>query len=404
MKIKVPAKDLLFILSLVVIFAQYIKIIDFNYYSQFVVATLWICYDFLNFLYRGKYKGKYAEEIKFFEKTFLLPWFVIAIYTFLNFFMLNQNINVPFNTYFGCVLTISINIMFVFSSLRIFKERTLNNSIVALFIVFAVVVVNAILNYGPFIIFTQLFQIITTLNSINNPFEISDCTFAAGLVWLVYWFYGKKKTKKEHRHLAICALFIVLGLKRIQILSLLLVIVVGLFLKSSKSKAFKNTVMNIVSFGVIVVACIYIRLINNDVLLSGWTSLDMGRYHLYSFINNFFDFDIRFLGHGYGFSNKFVELNTNFSITVLHSDILRMFVELGFIGFFIWLVYYLFLARKKIERNYGIEYSYIFFFMTIYLVITYFTDNTVNYFATQYFYCILLPSFAMGNKFFHEKV
>ena len=71
MKIKMPAKDLLFVLSLVVIFAQYIKIIDFNYYSQFIIASLWICYDFLNFFYRGKYKGKCAENIKFFEKIFL---------------------------------------------------------------------------------------------------------------------------------------------------------------------------------------------------------------------------------------------------------------------------------------------------------------------------------------------
>lgn len=36
-------------------------------------------------------------------------------------------------------------------------------------------------------------------------------------------------------------------------------------------------------------------------------------------------------------------------------------------------------------------------------MITYFTDNTVNYFANQYFYCILLPSFAMENKFFMKK-
>ena len=295
MKIKVPAKDLLFILSLVVIFAQYIKIVDFNYYSQFAVASLWICYDFLSFLYRGKYKRKCAENIKFFEKIFLFPWLIIAIYTFWGFFLFNQNINVPFNTYLGCILTILINIMFAFSSLRIFRERTLKDSIVALFIIFAAVAIKAVINYGPFIIFTQLFQIITTLDSKNNPFEISDCTFAAGLVLLVYWFYGKKKTKREHRYLLICALFIVLGLKRIQILSLLLVIAVGLFLKSSKSKAFKNTVMNIASFGVIISACIYIRLIDNDVLLSGWTTLDMGRYHLYSFMNNYFDFDFQIL-------------------------------------------------------------------------------------------------------------
>ena len=403
MKMKVPAKDLLFILSLVVIFAQYIKIVDFNYYSQFTIAAFWICYDFLNFLHRGKYKGQYAKDIKFFEKVFLLPWLVIAIYTFLNFFSFNQNINVPFKTYLGCILTILINIMFAFSSLRLFKERTLKHSIVALLIIFVIVTVRAVLTRGPLIFFTQLFQIISTLDSKNNPFEISDCTFAAGLVLLVYWFYGRSKTKKGHRYLAICAFFIVLGLKRIQILSLLIVIIIGLLLKSSKSKQFKNAVMNIAGVGVIIAACIYIHIIDSDTLLGNWTGLDMGRYHLYSFMNNYFDFSLRFIGRGYGFSNKFAEINTNFSITVLHSDILRMFIELGFIGFFVWLIYYLFLARRKIEWNYGIDYSYVFFFMSIYLIITYFTDNTINYFVTQYFYCILLPSFVMGNKFFIKK-
>ncbi len=34
--------------------------------------------------------------------------------------------------------------------------------------------------------------------------------------------------------------------------------------------------------------------------------------------------------------------------------------------------------------------------MTIYLFITYFTDNTINYFVTQYFYCLILPAFKIG--------
>lgn len=265
------------------------------------------------------------------------------------------------------------------------------------------VAVNAVILQGPFVFITQLYQIISTFDSKQNPFEVGDCTFAAGLVLLIYWFYGRRKTKREHRYLAICAVFIILGLKRIQILSIIIVIVIGFILKFSKNKVFKNLVMNIVGLGTIIAAYLYIIIIDNDTILMNWTGLDMGRYHLYSFMNDYFAFDIKFLGHGYGFSNKFAEINTNFSITVLHSDILRMFVELGFVGFLIWLTYYLYFARKKIERRYGTECSYIFFFMTIYLIITYFTDNTVNYFATQYFYCILLPTFVIGNKFFMDK-
>ena len=395
--IRVKRIDLLFIISLVVIFAQYIKIIDFNYYSQFIIASVWIGYDILCYLYRGKYKGRYASDIKFFQYIYLVPWLLISLYTMINVVGLHQNINVPLKTYVGCIITILINVMFAFSALRIFKERTLKDSVAALFIIYIVVVLHALFTKGPIYIFKQLYIILTTFTSDGNLFEIGDCTFAAGLLLLVYFFYGQKRSKKVNRLLVVCVFFVILGLKRVQILSIAIAVVIGFMLNLLRSKTAKNVMMNVASIILMAAASIYVWVINNDNLLDAWTGLDMGRYHLYGFINDYYDFNVSFLGHGYGFSNKFAEINTSFSITVLHSDILRMFVELGFIGFFVWLIYYLFIARRRITKHYGIDISYVFFLMTAYLIITYFTDNTVNYFVTQYFYCILIPSIMMEN-------
>ena len=186
-------------------------------------------------------------------------------------------------------------------------------------------------------------------------------------------------------------------------LALAVVVFIGLFLNIIKSKKIKKLFMFIISVAIISYAVAFLITIDDDKKIANWQGLDMGRKHLYSFMNDYYSFDLSYLGHGYGFSNKFIELNTTFSITVLHSDILRMYVELGFIGFFIWIIYYFFVARKHIEKKYNIDIACKFFFMTVYLMILHFTDNTVNYFVTQYFYCILLPMFVIGNKLFENK-
>lgn len=387
-------KDFLFIISLIIIFNQYTKLVEFNYYTQFIIALIWIIYDFVGSVLRHNNKTKELEAILYFKKVFLLPWLMIAIYTFI-LYLMHQNENVELNTYIASNSTILINILFAFSSLHIFKGNALRNSLWALTIVYALITINAISIYGISIISGKLQEVLTTIDSKLNPFEIGDCTFAAGLLLLMYLFY-RKKQKKELKYFFICAFFIIIGLKRIQILSLALVTCIGLFFKFVSNAKIRNLIMSIVSITLIIISTFYLHIITER--LDEWENLDMGRFNLYSFMGQYVDFHPSFLGHGYGFSNKFVELNTSFSIIVLHNDILRMYIELGFCGFYLWLLYYLFIARKKIENKYGHIISCQFFFMTIYLFITYFTDNTINYFVTQYFYCLILPTLVIKQQ------
>ena len=397
---KFSIKDILFIVSLTLIFSQYTKLVDISYYTQFIIGLIWILYDMVVISIQKK-KCHEDKEITFFRKIFLIPWILIAIYS-LFLYSIHQNENVKLNTYIAANGTILINTIFAFSALHIFRGKALRNSLIALIIVYILVTCNAIISYGPNIIIDKLREIFTTFDSKANPFEIGDCTFAAGLIFLIYLFYGKAKTKKEIKYLFVCGFFIILGLKRIQILSIVLVVLIGSFFKIVKKKRLHNILMNICLLAIILIATFYLHLIVER--LDEWTGLDMGRFNLYSFMANYVDFTPSFLGHGYGFSNKFVELNTNFSIIVLHNDIMRMYIELGFCGFYIWLLYYLYLARKKIENKYGHFISCQFFFMTMYLFVTYFTDNTINYFVTQYFYCLILPALLIGNsKYFPMK-
>lgn len=389
---KYKFKDYLFIISLVLIFAQYTNLIAFGYYTQFIIGLIWIVYDYSGRFFSTKKRGE-NTEIKFFKNIFLIPWILIAIYTFF-LYSIHKNENVELRTYIASNSTILINTMFAFSALNIFREKTFGLSMRALIIIYVLVTSNAVISYGPNIVVDKLREVLTTLDSKQNPFEIGDCTFAAGLVFLMYLFYGKAKTKREIKYLFICGFFIILGLKRIQILSLMIVVLLGFFLKTCKNLRLQNFVMNICAISIILIATYYLHFIAEGV--DDWTGLDLGRYKLYSFMGSLMDFHPSFLGHGYGFSNKYVELNTDFTYIALHNDIMRMFIELGFCGFYLWTIYYLFTARRKIERKYGHFISCQFFFMTIYLFVTYFTDNTINYFVTQYFYCLILPALKLG--------
>ena len=395
--------DALFIVSLVIIFSQYIGVFSLNFYTQYVVAAVWVLYDWMIVIGSTHSRKNKSDDIEFFKGIFLRPWQVIFVFSILM-FALGMGENVPLKTYLVNNVCIQINFLFAFAALRRIKNRTLQDSIVALIIVFVLVLIKAVIQRGPLVVFSVAIEILTSLNSTgNNPFEIADCTFAAGLVLLIYIFYGRNKSKKESRYLCICSAFILLGFKRIQFLSLVIVVLIGIILMMIKSETFKNIWMNVFSVITIAAGSLYVYLLEKDDFIMAWTGLDLGRRRLYMFMNDYYDFTVEYIGRGYGFSNKFVSLNTSFKIIALHSDILRMFVELGFIGFYIWLVYYLIIARKKITRRYGIYRGQQYFFMTAYLMVLYFTDNTINYFASQYFYCILIPSLIIGSKFFNQR-
>ena len=79
----------------------------------------------------------------------------------------------------------------------------------------------------------------------------------------------------------------------------------------------------------------------------------------------------------------------------IHSDILVMFIEIGFIGMLIWIYYCFKYKTVKLNRRNGTAVGEYYLLATIYMFILYLTDNTSTYFITQMIY-YLIP-LAMGN-------
>ena len=112
----------------------------------------------------------------------------------------------------------------------------------------------------------------------------------------------------------------------------------------------------------------------------------MGRNEVYGFIEKYYDISLGFLGYGFEYTTVILQQiqQTNpelkIGVLALHNNILTVYIELGFLGFWAWIVYtWVFL---------------LFFLSELYIFITYTTDNTLYYYYTSFILRLLPAAYA----------
>ena len=234
--------------------------------------------------------------------------------------------------------------------------------------------------------FNQLYlTIIGNINAVNS-FEVHDLTFATGIICIVLYLTHRN----NYLYLIISLIIMFFGFKRIQLLTILICLATYIILKKIPFKN-KYKCMFSINILIIIFSFIYIVMIKTGLLFQLCNFLEietMGRLTLYQWISNYFEFSPLYFGLGIGSTFKMTELQTTWGIYALHSDILRMFVENGFIIFLLWLSYYLLFLPLFIKTNKSSKTFFVYFFTTLYLFLIHFTDNTVLYFVTQYVYTL----------------
>lgn len=385
---------ILFTISMSVAFAQNMGVFRFNYLQQYVIACFWIVIGLGQLSHNGRKKNSGDDDIKFYFKMFLIPWLVFWVQTLVIYASSNGNNNY-FTTSIINLTTMTITILCATASVYIFKEHIVKYCIYAISICLVIVCIYGITQDGPFVIIKNAYMILTTGESTNNIFEIHDITFAAGLIWIFYILNNSVATIKKKKYLFLSLFIIFMGFKRIQILALLCIFGMTIIFKMGKRGLRKITII-LSSLVLMVTAFLYVWAIKVGVLsqyvyTNGINT--MGRIKMYSFVADYYDFKASFLGHGYAYTVRL--LHENGFQYVLHSDILRVFIEFGFLVFTFWLVYCLLYCRKRIERKYSLMQSEVYYLLTFYLFLLHFTDNTVNYFVTQYIYMILIMYMAI---------
>ena len=234
--------------------------------------------------------------------------------------------------------------------------------------------------------------------------ELHDATFAFGLFLIYYFMTGVRNHKKKF---FTGMFFFAIGYKRIGIAAMAVAMMVSWYLKKLKpSQAKRMGRLGMFAFFVMGASCVVmIRSELFEYIMNELNINMMGRQNLFAYIKDFYVLSPRFIGNGFESVRSIlasagdVKVNNTYisRMAAIHSDYLRMYIELGFWGFLFW-EWFLFLFMPKQMWKFGKSTFIAYVACTVYVAITYFTDNTAMFFLVSVVYRMIPLQVAVQER------
>lgn len=377
------------------------------YYGKYYLVVV---YAVFTYMLQDKKDKEAAVVRKKYSQLFLIVPLVIFLYSVLIWLIerpssdfITRGIS---NTVFRCISYVG-GIAIALS----LKKDAPRYGIYAALITYGIGLLLGICNEGWDFFTTALFFRQTSAQGTYT--ELHELAFVIGLYLIFLFFINNKKFISNPKPLMIlCCICFIIGWKRIGIGALFVVTVYMICCKLIQKKNINMTlairnrkvtfdIMKITEIAAVIGCVLYVALTTSNELVSsveaGGVNL-MGRNIIYNYFRRFYDFSVGFFGHGVGFvSRQFdyatpADLYNMISIKALHNDLMRVFIEIGFLGFVIWCCYWLVGVPRCIEKIAGKESAFVCLCLILYSFITYTTDNTEGYFNFQMHLVMLITS------------
>lgn len=284
-----------------------------------------------------------------------------------------------------CGLYVIIAVFVSMNTIYVLKSKAVLFSCIAMSIANVMIIVPVATEGGIMEFMSELVALIVTFGEDTGPLmksiEIHDLTFAFGL-YLMYAIINKELYRRKTVFI-LSFIFTMTGLKRIAIAGIALAAVIYWLLVRCSKKTIKYIGLAVMTL-TIIISFIYITAVQKGLFdyleLKGLDT--KGRNLIYGYVSQLCEISPSFIGHGLGFSNEdwVLPLYSRLHQDAYHNEFLRMFVELGFFGYFIWIFINLpfrFLHIVKTQNKKGVL---LFLGMVLYCYITYATDNTYYYY------------------------
>lgn len=233
--------------------------------------------------------------------------------------------------------------------------------------------------------------------------EMHDLAFGAGYILLYYLFVHRKWTLKSVACFGVLLLAVLFAFKRIGLAGLAVTVVIWVVLRFLPTDRSRRILLRWGSVAVIAVCYLFVA-----IFLTGWgASLlesvginTMGRNYYYAVLAQRCEFSPWFLGLGRNASATLFATDYSYlKVGNVHSDILRMYAECGFVLFGIWLCIYWLALPRAVEKRFGYKAMEFYLLCTAYTFVVYSTDNTELYVVNQYFYLMMIIYAAqLGNR------
>ena len=237
--------------------------------------------------------------------------------------------------------------------------------------------------------------------------EIHDITFLFGQFFIYYMMFSPKNTKGEKRlrrcGVALALFFMLVGLKRSTLPAVLLVCFYVKLLRMTR-----NPRKLILATGTVLFLFfwVYLYLTRSGILVAFLESLGvdmMGRDMLWTMPNDYYELSP--LWKGLGFEGVTDLVNSWYHEGLikrplqLHNDILKIFIELGALGFTLWAGIHYILYPSYWMTRHNMETGMLYMAILAYMTATYLTDNTAFYFWS----CIGLRLIPMSYSYRNRK-
>lgn len=298
----------------------------------------------------------------------------------------------------------------------LFGSRGIYVQLAALMIANSMYVIRAIVENGIVEFLSQYVAVILSFTAntgmVMKNFEGLGYSFAYGF-FLVYFLLDAENRKKKKIWGIVCGAMFFLGLKRTVLLAVAAAVLLGLFVQRFCLKGAKRLIL-VMSFVGILGSLGFVIAVSMG--LFDWVETlgidTMGRDWVYQAVRDLYEIGVGYWGKGAGFisgslaTGELVLNMDGYQFGEIHSDLLRQYIELGFVGFIIWV--YLFLnVRVKYffhreEGKTDLLHGCLTAFVFLAAFITYGTDNNLYYYYTTLFMTMVIMAYRFDE--YSEKI
>ncbi|MCH5210666.1 MAG: O-antigen ligase family protein [Oscillospiraceae bacterium] len=298
-------------------------------------------------------------------------------------------------------------LMIIFAGTYIFGERAIYTTFYGLALANTIMLVMNVGIYGPVESFNSIlamFQGTDAQTGFSRAMEIHDITFTYGF-FIIYFLFFAQHTKERVFDIIVSVFYFILGWKRIALAALPVTIFFALVMGRMQTKT-RVRLMHFLAWVLVAAAFTYVvitRVGLFEALTQRYDIDTMGRNEVYRYIEKYYRISLGFLGYGFEYTTVILQRisaanpEAHIGVLALHNDILTIYIELGFVGFWAWMLYTWIFQLRWMLNHWGEKVAMLFFFCELYVFITYMTDNTLYYFYTSLVLRLMPMAYA-----FHE--
>lgn len=298
-------------------------------------------------------------------------------------------------------------VLIIFAGTYMFGERAIYTTFYGMVLANTTILLINLVAFGPADSINSVISMVTVGEQAGfvRAMEIHDVTFTFGF-FIIYFLFFAQHNKERVIGLIVALFYFLLGWKRIALMALPITVLFALLIGRMRSKH-RIPLMRTIAWTAVIMSFLYVAATRFGwfEVITNYFNIDtMGRNEIYDYIEKYYKISIGFIGYGFEYTTVILQQimqsdpDAHIGVLALHNNILTLYIEMGFIGFWAWMVYTWVFQLNWMLTHWGEKVAMLFFLCELYIFITYTTDNTLYY----YYSSLVLRLMPMAYAY-HEK-